>query len=368
MKIRRPDYYTRFCCLASGCRDTCCAGWEICIDPETAARYRREPGEFGERLRACIDWGETPSFRLSEGERCPFLNPHGLCDIYIHLGEDALCEICAQHPRFHAWYGDLTESGLGLCCEAAAALILDTSAPARFETLETPAPPDPDGADPELLALLCNARETAFALAQNRDYHISERFALLAAYGAEIQDCLEMGDGEGLTDCAEDYRDPAYLTPLLADLAAEAAPSEQRLPLYWELFDFLLTLEPISPAWPEQLRALRPELPALLAAMDTDAAHDCASENLAVYFLFRYLLKSAFDEEFLARMKLCILLPHLIRLLGVAGDGSPSAWADNARACSKELEYSEQNLAALLDFCAQSPTLLHENLLRLLLP
>ena len=54
---------------------------------------------------------------LKEDDRCPFLNQDNLCEIYIHLGEQALCEICDQHPRFHEWFGDYKESGLGLCCE-----------------------------------------------------------------------------------------------------------------------------------------------------------------------------------------------------------------------------------------------------------
>ena len=52
MKIYTPSYYARFRCLAGDCRDTCCRGWEIDIDPESYARYLAQPGKIGDRLRA----------------------------------------------------------------------------------------------------------------------------------------------------------------------------------------------------------------------------------------------------------------------------------------------------------------------------
>ena len=36
MKLYAPGYYKRFACIASKCRHSCCVGWEIDIDPETA--------------------------------------------------------------------------------------------------------------------------------------------------------------------------------------------------------------------------------------------------------------------------------------------------------------------------------------------
>ena len=54
MILRLPDDYDEFACLGGKCRDSCCVGWELDIDTETADYYRTVPGEFGERLRACI--------------------------------------------------------------------------------------------------------------------------------------------------------------------------------------------------------------------------------------------------------------------------------------------------------------------------
>ena len=71
-----------------------------------------------------IDEG-TPAFHLDDRDRCVFLNQKNLCDIYIELGEDALCEICTQHPRFHNEYGNIRQTGLGMACEEATRLMFE---------------------------------------------------------------------------------------------------------------------------------------------------------------------------------------------------------------------------------------------------
>lgn len=121
-----PDYYSRFRCIADRCRHNCCIGWEIDIDPDTYALYRTVGGDFGKRLRDGILHGDQPCYRLDKDERCAFLNGRGLCDIILTLGEDALCDICTDHPRFRTYLGDDLRLGIGLCCEAACRLILDT--------------------------------------------------------------------------------------------------------------------------------------------------------------------------------------------------------------------------------------------------
>lgn len=120
-----PDFYDRFRCLAGNCRHSCCRGWEIGVDPESAERYRGMAGDLGEALRAALcESGDGCSFRLTEDERCPFLRPDGLCRLILEAGEDALCDICALHPRFFTELGEFSLSGLGLCCEAVCALLL----------------------------------------------------------------------------------------------------------------------------------------------------------------------------------------------------------------------------------------------------
>ena len=126
MRLIGPEDMQAFRCLAGACRHTCCRGWEIDVDEESAARYRTAEGAIGERLRANLETDETGThFRLDAQERCPFLNGEGLCDLILEMGEDALCQICRDHPRFRNFYSDHVEIGLGLVCEAAARQVVE---------------------------------------------------------------------------------------------------------------------------------------------------------------------------------------------------------------------------------------------------
>ena len=129
MKVFVPDYYIRFRCIAGACRHSCCVGWEIDVDPETLKRYRAMKGMLGGKLKRCIDPDPEPHFKLSSEERCPFLTEQNLCEIILQEGEGALCQICADHPRFRNFWSDRIEMGLGMACEEAARLILTSTHP-----------------------------------------------------------------------------------------------------------------------------------------------------------------------------------------------------------------------------------------------
>lgn len=132
MKYHKPSFFDQFKCIGSACTDTCCAGWEIEVDETTAQGYLTEKGAFGDRLRREIGSEPGEYFFKLKNNRCPFLNKENLCDIFINLGEDRLCDICREHPRFYNWFGDYTEVGLGLCCEEAERLLFSDSKPLTF--------------------------------------------------------------------------------------------------------------------------------------------------------------------------------------------------------------------------------------------
>jgi len=128
-----PDFYERFACRAGDCRHSCCRGWEIDVDSESDEYYKEVSGELGDKLRRSITRdGEGAHFALTGDERCPFLRADGLCELIIELGEDALCDICALHPRFYEDLVDTELCGLGLSCEAVCALLLESGEPLRF--------------------------------------------------------------------------------------------------------------------------------------------------------------------------------------------------------------------------------------------
>lgn len=112
-----PDYYKDFHCIADKCRHTCCAGWEIDVDDDALERFLSDPS-----IAPHISGN---SITLDSSERCPFLREDGLCKMILEHGEDFLCDICTEHPRFYNEYEDYTEGGIGLVCEEACRIILD---------------------------------------------------------------------------------------------------------------------------------------------------------------------------------------------------------------------------------------------------
>lgn len=161
MKIIVPDYYREFKCIAGRCRHTCCAeSWDVDIDEKTLERYSAIP-----EIAQHIDMTPTPHIRFNEKGRCPFLKEDNLCRIYDDLGEDMLCQICKDHPRFRSFFKSRTEMGIGLVCEEAARIILFRNKPMTLTLLsDDGAPSQSDESEEHILALrddmLSGIRET----------------------------------------------------------------------------------------------------------------------------------------------------------------------------------------------------------------
>ena len=158
MKILVPDTYPGFKCIADACRHSCCVGWEIDIDPDTLHRYQEMSGSLGRKLNQCISLSDEPHFILTEEEKCPFLTETNLCEIILQAGDTALCQICADHPRFRNYWSDRIEMGLGLACEEAGRLILSADHPLRLIRLGEDAsePEEKPGAEEKALLDLRN--------------------------------------------------------------------------------------------------------------------------------------------------------------------------------------------------------------------
>ena len=126
MKLYAPKYYKNFKCSADRCEHSCCVGWEIDIDKDTLKKYKSLRGGYGTVIADSISMDDTPHFRLGEGDRCPHLDKRGLCKIILAVGEEYLCDICREHPRFYN-YTSVAEVGIGMSCMEAARIILTSS-------------------------------------------------------------------------------------------------------------------------------------------------------------------------------------------------------------------------------------------------
>ena len=173
MKLYTPNYYKNFKCIAEKCKHNCCIGWEIDIDEDTYEYYQTIKGKFSKRFKNDIVLNDgCAGFRLDGKGRCAFLNKNNLCDIILNLGEDALCQICSDHPRFRNFYDNTIEIGLGLCCEEAGRLILGQNEKFKLVILDEDLD---DNCEDEFLKL----KESIFVELQNENHSLKEKVSTL---------------------------------------------------------------------------------------------------------------------------------------------------------------------------------------------
>ncbi len=127
MKVIAPKYFSQFKCLASNCSHSCCIGWEIDVDDKTLSKYKNSKVSYARKICKSIDKKDTPHFTLLPNGNCPHLDESGLCKIITNMGDDYLCDICREHPRFYNQTPYGLEVGLGLSCEEACRIILTSS-------------------------------------------------------------------------------------------------------------------------------------------------------------------------------------------------------------------------------------------------
>ena len=282
MKLYAPAYYKDFVCIADKCRHSCCVGWEIDIDEESAKKYAACTAAYGEHIRASIEEGEVPHFRLGSDERCPHLDERGLCRIITSLGDGYLCDICREHPRFYHHTVKGCEVGLGMACEEACRLILTSDNTAILPIGET---------EEDMLPVFDT---------------VSEREKI---YG------------------------------MLFDTAL---PYTERLHKIAKAYDISLSRRTESDwrALLSSLEYLNEEHRALFSHFRLDAAEDdeILSRSLA-YFIFRHVTPSESKDELRAAVGFSLLCERLLASMMMAG-GDPF---ESARILSEEIEYSEDN-------------------------
>ena len=318
MKVRVPSFYKTFHCIASACTDTCCAGWEVDVDEASQARYASVPGDFGQKLRSSIEDGH---FVLAEKERCPFLNSQNLCEIYLHLGKDSLCDICREHPRFIDVFGDWKELGVGLCCEESVRLLLEFEG--AFSCEEFLDSEEPEVLDEESL----DARNSAFAMRaellerlSNRQIPLSERLADILRLTAFF---------------SEESPEPFFEDPF----EIETHQTE-----------ILLQGESLGAEWDFAKMQIQQSLKNGPVKKIQSLFSDSDGEKIVAYQIFRYFLKSLYDGDMLSKVKFAIYFWLVLKSFGKELSlplAKPSPAICAVKLLSKQLEYSEQNMEIL---------------------
>lgn len=131
MKVLKPVYYDYFQCIANKCIDSCCSGWRVDIDKKSYKKYKKVNGEFSKKINESIVRNRSANTDLQYGKmklnnnRCKMLNEDNLCNLYITLGENYLCNTCKIYPREIKKYGDVYERNLSMSCPEVARYIIN---------------------------------------------------------------------------------------------------------------------------------------------------------------------------------------------------------------------------------------------------
>ena len=366
MKIRVPEYFKDFKCIASKCEDTCCAGWGIVIDDVTYDRYKNVQGKFGERLRSEIVHEAGENIFVLKGNNCPFLNKEKTCDIYINIGEENLCYTCQQYPRYTEEFGSLREIGISLSCPEAARIMLNNDKKVTFELSENEEVVSSyNDINAQLFIELLQSRNIVMDMLQDRDIDLRKRVALALLFVDEIQEKIDESEIKEIKYVREKYSDKFFLEELLEKLEEYKDNEGIKYDNIQEYFNVFRDLKHITPNDPLGLNdALRyfwqadedEELYILKHKQFVEYYEDkiYKFENILVYFVFRYFMKAVFDYDALAKIKTAIISYMMIRELAVVryienNEFTDEDMVDTAHTYSKDIEHLEENIEALAE-------------------
>lgn len=355
-----PSYYPQFACTGSHCTDNCCIGWEIGLDAPTLNRWNQETGPLAPALQQAIAPGQPPCFRLDDQGRCPFLEASGLCQLQREGRADLLGPICREHPRFHNTMGQRRESGLGLCCEAAAQLILLADKPLELtqQSLEVSVSEGSPHASPQLLTQLDALRSLCLALVNHAALPFFHRLALLCCLAQDLQTGFSQIDPQepdpqplqcqAIAQVVEAYGDSAFWASLAHQLPELLPPqeSEATASLLASFYQSLLISDPL---WSNALERLAHQLPHRLAqAAGPHSLPTGPMERLAEYFLYRWCSVAVLEGDALGGLLPAVSGCLLVALLALEHpQPAASHLVELARLYSKQVEYCPENLTRM---------------------
>lgn len=380
MEIRYPDYYKKFQCIAGTCPDTCCAGWEISVDPVSERRYQREAKQkahsnpaFAKKLKKHIKHGRI----ISEGATCPFLNQEGLCEMYLELGPDSLCETCTRHPRHMEDYGNLHELVLLLSCPEVSRLVLEENESGWYVRNLPERHGNMEGIDEELLNILLKTREQIWQWSADESMSLDECLRCSVSLAHDVQRRLQSGNYEEAEHVLKRYQVPDAARRLKRQLENKMEAWEEDAPkrflLMSDWMEELAELDGISRDFPELLEQTRKTLYhspdsrsfyEMRWAQMRDGSHAWARDFRRVfsYYIYSFLLSALYDGDLLTKVKMAALLVMAMEECYMAECCQGKVWNEHqnengelslgfrvnvCHALARQIENSDENRAAL---------------------
>ncbi len=370
MILRVPEYYDEFSCIASRCKDSCCAGWEIDIDDESYEYYRSVEGPFGDRLRESMFVAEDGGYRfkLKGPKRCAMLNDNNLCDLYTALGEEALCEVCTEYPRFSLVYGQVEQKALSLSCEEVGRILFGRTEPEQLIDIELPGDCEDDEEDPQYVAFMEWVQKEAVAILQNRELSITERTREFLAWCDRVQTIINYSQAKDDLSILEAWKNQDADREIREweqkNIEGKEKPARNlSYEDFCDRFEIFLDMEELDEEWIntkaefEQIYHEDTYEKLLLAYLNSKDYSELGYEHLLVYFVYRYLMNAVYDYDILSYAKMIVVATLVVRDMDAArfqrNGGSFTMFdrIDVARIFSKEVEHSEGNAEDLKEMC-----------------
>ena len=290
MNLYAPKYYSRFRCIADKCKHSCCIGWEIDVDETSLNKYITDSASYAYTVLKSIDLSDVPHFHLAENERCPHLDDNGLCCIIKNMGEEYLCDICREHPRFYNYSNRGKEVGIGMACEEACRLILASDDYDQFHVLD------------------------------------------------QLDEELEISEFDACTESLRIYK----------ILREESLSFLDKIEIIGEFYDIDTEFKDVSSLL-NSLEYLYSEDKRMICSVsDIDVISLCDDIRLSrvlAYYIYRHCFAKTTYEEFCNSLSYSIFCSKLVARLSEEND-----MVEISRIVSEEIEYSEDNTELILSY------------------
>lgn len=218
-----PSYMKSFNCIGKECTDTCCGLWNINIDKKSYQNYKKckdknfrlrlENGIKRNRKNSC-DENYAKIILDKDTNTCPFLNGDKLCDVYINMGEEYMCDTCTTYPRVYSEVNGVIEKSLSVSCPEATRLVLDNEEKMSFEEVlyddsrcisQISINTNKEKFTYYIEKYFWELRVIAIDIIQNRQYSIDERIIILGMLCDEVNNLVKEGKGNDIISVIEKY-------------------------------------------------------------------------------------------------------------------------------------------------------------------
>jgi hypothetical protein len=240
-------------------------------------------------------------------------------------GEDALCGICTEHPRFYNEFSESVECGLGLCCEEVCRLLLETDEPCNYVTEIVP--------------------EDEISIGFYLDESVHEDYIAIYTLRAEMFEILN-------SDLSFDDKING-----LKGLVEKAINEKIVLDSDGAILARYDETEPINSEWTEYFNSLKDNICVYLEKekpFDEATNGDKLYSKILSYIIFRHLGSCLYNESSSLGecLSFCVSAVRFIKLCDMKtyhekGTLTLSDRIENVKRWSKQIEYSDLNVDML---------------------